>query len=104
MKFTALASSRGEDLRQLNSLTRSIALAQYSKEAFSNLEARDKIDISNCHRGPLTQESIKNLSAAGGLNITWREFKKEILRDLEGRKLGGLPELMYSVIAVLGAQ
>ena len=91
-------------MRQLNSLTRSTALAQYSKVAFSNLEGRGKIDISNCHRGPLTQESIKNLAAAGGLNITWREFKKEILRDLEGRNLGGLPELMYSVIAVLGAQ
>lgn len=91
-------------MRQLYSLTRSTALAQYSKEAFSALEAWDSISMANSHRGPLTQESLKNLAAAGGLNISWREFKKEVLKDLERRGLIGLPELMYSVIAVFSTE
>ena len=91
-------------MRQLYSPARSAALAQYSKEAFSALEARDSISIFNRHRGPLTQESLKNLVVAGGLNISWREFKKEALKDLERRGLVGLPELMYSVIAVFSTE
>ncbi|KAF8457165.1 Mis6-domain-containing protein [Terfezia claveryi] len=103
-KFGEIANSRDEDLRQLYSLTRSTALARYSKEVFSALETRDSINIFNRHRGPLTQESLKILAAAGGLNTPWREFKKEALKDLEGRGLVGLPELMYSVIAVFSTE
>lgn len=103
-KYGEIANSREEDLRQLYSLTRSTALARYSKEVFSALETRDSIDIFNRHRGPLTQESLKILAAAGGLNTPWREFKKEALKDLEGRGLVGLPELMYSVLAVFSTE
>ncbi|KAF8427322.1 Mis6-domain-containing protein [Tirmania nivea] len=103
-KYGELANSRGEDLRQLYSPTRSIALARYSKAAFSALETRDSISIFNRHRGQLTQESLKNLAVAGGLNIPWREFKKETLKDLERRGLVGLPELIYSVIAVFSTE
>lgn len=103
-KYEEIANSRGEDLRQLYSPGHSTALARYSKEAFSALEARDSISIFNRHRGPLTQESLKNLAIAGGLNIPWREFKKEALKVLERRGLVGLPELMYSVIAVFSTE
>ena len=91
-------------MKQIYSLARSIALAGYSKKAFSTLEARAHIPHSNRHRGPLTQESMKNLAAAGGLNMPWREFKKEALKDFQSQGLAGLPELMYGVVAALTSE
>lgn len=102
-KLNAIAISRGEDLRLLYSLTRSTALARFSGNTFASLEDRERVNTANRHRGPLTQDSLKNLAAAGGLKIPWREFKKEILKDLQQQGFTGISELMYEVIPAISS-
>lgn len=103
-QLTILAAERGEDLKLLFSLTRSLPLAQLSKKAFTDLEEKADVGPLSRHRGPPTQDSLKNLAASGGLGLTWRDLKKEVLTECESRGLVGLPELMYSVITNLAPE
>ena len=50
------------------------------------------------HAGPATQESLHQLGRNGGLQLRWQDYRIGVLRFLEERGLGGIPELMYGTL------
>ena len=50
------------------------------------------------HGGPVTQASLGQLAARGGLRLSWQEYRAGVLRHLEDRGFPGIPELMYNTM------
>ncbi|KAI5804091.1 Mis6-domain-containing protein, partial [Peziza echinospora] len=98
-----LPNAQEEELKHLYSLTRSFALAPFSAEILGELEGKAGAGARQRHRGPPTQDTLKLLASNGGLQISWRDYKKEVLSGLEQRGYAGMSELMYSVITTLSS-
>ncbi|GJN85980.1 hypothetical protein PLIIFM63780_009556 [Purpureocillium lilacinum] len=57
--------------------------------------------ISARHAGPVTQDSLAKLAAAGGLRLSWQEYRIEVLEALSARGLPGVTELLKNTMTVL---
>lgn len=96
---------RAEDsslqLSQLFSFAHSPAFALLSDRCFRLLEeeAADKIAIR--HSGPVTQRSLSLLGRNGGLNISQKEYRVEVLHYLRERGLTGIFEFMNRTMTSL---
>ncbi|KAL9097748.1 MAG: hypothetical protein Q9165_000074 [Trypethelium subeluteriae] len=55
-------------------------------------------DLRLKHAGPVTQRSLMKLDKDGGVKITWRNYRVQVLDYLERRSLGGIKELMFSTM------
>ncbi|KAF2840275.1 Mis6-domain-containing protein, partial [Patellaria atrata CBS 101060] len=50
------------------------------------------------HTGPVTQKSLLALGGAGGLQITWKQYRIHVLHWLVGRGIPGIKNLMYATM------
>lgn len=55
------------------------------------------------HAGPVTQRSLAALEKAGGLKLSWADYRLGVLRYLERRGVKGVGELMYNTMKHLMA-
>jgi centromere protein I len=55
------------------------------------------------HAGPVTQRSLAVLDKAGGLKLSWADYRLGVLRYLERRGVKGVGELMYNTLKHLMA-
>lgn len=53
------------------------------------------------HAGPVTQRSLSRLGEAGGVRVSWQEYRIAVLEALEANGLRGVPELMRNTMKVL---
>lgn len=70
-------------------------------EADADALARGRRGLSTRHAGPLTQSSLQRLGAARGLQLTWPEYRVQVLHGLEEEGFGGVGALMKNVMKVL---
>ncbi|GJN75235.1 Mis6 domain-containing protein [Purpureocillium lilacinum] len=61
----------------------------------------DEGSIRARHAGPVTQDSLAKLAAAGGLRLSWQEYRIEVLEALSARGLPGVTELLKNTMTVL---
>ncbi|KAM0475312.1 hypothetical protein ACHAPX_007066 [Trichoderma viride] len=57
--------------------------------------------IRTRHAGPVTQNSLSKLAVAGGIQLSWQDYRIEVLRSLAERSLGGIAELLKNTMTVL---
>ena len=50
------------------------------------------------HAGPVTQDSLHQLSKQGGMQMAWQAYRLGVLKCLEEKNLEGVPELMYGTL------
>ena len=55
-------------------------------------------DVRVRHAGPVTQRSLMNLNKDGGIQIGWKDYRVQVLEQLEKRSFGGIKELMFSTM------
>ncbi|KAL9471493.1 hypothetical protein ACSS6W_009434 [Trichoderma asperelloides] len=57
--------------------------------------------IRTRHAGPVTQNSLSKLAVAGGIQLSWQDYRIEVLRSLAEKNLGGIAELLKNTMTVL---
>ncbi|KAL6891073.1 Mis6 domain-containing protein [Trichoderma longibrachiatum] len=91
-------------LASLFSLSYSPVLCLQSIQSVRDLEdaaiTRDS-SIRTRHAGPVTQASLTKLATLGGIQLSWQEYRIEVLRSLAEKNLGGIAELLKNTMTVL---
>ncbi|KAL7793420.1 Mis6 domain-containing protein [Trichoderma afarasin] len=105
-KLTSYVSSVDKTftLPSLFSLSYSPVLCLQSIHSVRDLEdaaiANDST-IRTRHAGPVTQASLSKLATSGGIQLSWQEYRIEVLRSLAEKNLGGIAELLKNTMTVL---
>ncbi|KAI9695452.1 MAG: hypothetical protein M1820_008637 [Bogoriella megaspora] len=76
-------------------------LSHLSIAALRELEDRAEAqgdDLRTRHAGPVTQRSLVKLDKDGGLQLSWKDYRVQVLDYLERHSLGGIKELMFSTM------
>ncbi|RFU78813.1 hypothetical protein TARUN_3380 [Trichoderma arundinaceum] len=105
-KLTAYVSSVDKtfSLASLFSLSFSPVLCLQSIRLVRDLEDAaigSDSSIRMRHAGPVTQNSLSKLAIAGGIQLSWQEYRIEVLRSLGEKNLGGIAELLKNTMTVL---
>ena len=50
------------------------------------------------HAGPVTQRSLMKLDKDGGVQVSWKDYRVQVLDYLEKHSLGGIKELMFTTM------
>ena len=53
------------------------------------------------HGGPVTQASLTRLANAGGMRISWQDYRIEVLRSMADKGFPGVAELLKNTMTVL---
>ncbi|KAI9802029.1 MAG: hypothetical protein M1825_003085 [Sarcosagium campestre] len=103
-------AARGLSLPSLFSLSHAVPLAALSiacfREMEDDVEAEDgngKVRLGARHAGPVTQRSLQQLAADGGLELDWTEYRVRVLAYLDQRGVTGISRLMGSTMRGLMA-
>ncbi|UKZ57804.1 hypothetical protein TrVGV298_011665 [Trichoderma virens] len=105
-KLTSYVSSVDKtfSLPSLFSLSYSPVLCLQSIHSVRDLEdaaiASDS-SIRTRHAGPVTQATLSKLATSGGIQLSWQEYRIEVLRSLAEKNLGGIAELLKNTMTVL---
>lgn len=89
----ALASTFG--------LSHNHVLAALSISALRGLEDRAEAlgeELHVRHAGPATQRSLVVLGNEGGLDVSWKQYRVEVLDWLDARGISGIKKLMYATM------
>ncbi|RDA86591.1 hypothetical protein CP532_6014 [Ophiocordyceps camponoti-leonardi (nom. inval.)] len=81
---------RGSSLATLLSISHAPVLCLVSIRRVRELEdAAPDGSLRTRHAGPVTQGSLAKLVAAGGVKLSWQEYRIDVLRSLSGKGLPG---------------
>ncbi|KAL7797572.1 Mis6 domain-containing protein [Trichoderma ceciliae] len=105
-KLTSYVSSVDKtfSLPSLFSLSYSPVLCLQSIHSVRDLEDAaigSDSSIRTRHAGPVTQNSLSKLAISGGIQLSWQEYRIEVLRSLAEKNLGGIAELLKNTMTVL---
>lgn len=53
------------------------------------------------HEGPVTQHSLGQLAASGGVQLSWQSYRIKVLETLSAKELAGITDLLKSTMTVL---
>jgi centromere protein I len=76
-------------------------LSGISRSSFAELEeaaALSEGPLEERHSGPVSLRSLVVLSNDGGLDISWEDYRIQVLDWMEKRGLGGVKELMQAIV------
>ncbi|KAH7033208.1 Mis6-domain-containing protein [Microdochium trichocladiopsis] len=96
-------------LTALYSFSYSPVLGGFAASRVAELEDQEAgeevMDDEARHAGPVTKASLRGLAGRGGMNISWEDFRVEVLEDLtEAKGMGGIAELLYSTMTTLAGK
>ncbi|RCI08824.1 hypothetical protein L249_4840 [Ophiocordyceps polyrhachis-furcata BCC 54312] len=93
---------RGSSLATLLSISHAPVMCLVSIRRVRELEdAAPDGSLRTRHAGPVTQGSLTKLTAAGGVKLSWQEYRIDVLRSLSGQGLPGVTELLKNTMTVL---
>ncbi|PHH79308.1 hypothetical protein CDD80_5209 [Ophiocordyceps camponoti-rufipedis] len=92
---------RGSSLATLLSISHSPVLCLHSIRRVRELEDSAAEPPRTRHAGPVTQGSLAKLAAAGGVKLSWQEYRIDVLRSLSDKSLPGVTELLKNTMTVL---
>jgi len=64
-------------------------------------ELEKGVTIRARHAGPVTQASLVRLATSGGLNLSWQDYRINVLASLSDKGLPGIAELLKCTMTVL---
>lgn len=79
-----------------NNLVAALARATFSALEDKAAESGEELRVR--HAGPVTQRSLMVLGKEGGLDISWKQYRIEVLNWLEANGVGGIKALMYTTM------
>ncbi|KHN95730.1 Mis6 domain protein [Metarhizium album ARSEF 1941] len=100
----ALSVDRTLPLNALFSLSHSPVLCYQSIERLRDLEddaMEHDSGIRVRHGGPVTQGSLTRLANAGGMKLSWQDYRIEVLKNLADSGFPGIAELLKNAMTVL---
>ncbi|KAL6360316.1 hypothetical protein LRP88_06020 [Fusarium phalaenopsidis] len=53
------------------------------------------------HEGPVTQHSLGQLAASGGVQLSWQNYRIKVLETLSAKELAGITDLLKNTMTVL---
>lgn len=53
------------------------------------------------HGGPVTQSTLTRLANAGGMKLSWQDYRIEVLKNLADNGFPGIAELLKNAMTVL---
>ncbi|KXJ93054.1 Mis6-domain-containing protein [Microdochium bolleyi] len=97
-------------LAALYSFSYSPVLGRFAATRLAELEDAEEeqedgqaLDVR--HAGPVTKASLRQLADRGGVNISWEDFRVDVLDELvDAKGLGGIAELLYSTMTTLAGK
>lgn len=57
--------------------------------------------IRTRHAGPVTQNSLARLPGSGGINLSWKDYRVDVLATLSANELPGITELLKNTMKVV---
>ncbi|KAK7402838.1 hypothetical protein QQX98_011398 [Neonectria punicea] len=57
--------------------------------------------IRTRHAGPVTQNSLTRLSTSGGIQLSWKDYRIDVLATLSANELPGITELLKNTMKVV---
>lgn len=57
--------------------------------------------IRTRHAGPVTQQSLARLATSGGIDLSWKDYRVDVLATLSGSELPGITELLKNTMKVV---
>lgn len=103
--FTAL--DREYVLSSAFGLSHNALLAALSAAAWSALEEAEiqhqNLDANDVirHKGPVLQRTLTVLGKEGGVEVTFKQYRVQVLKWLDARGCGGIKELMFATMTGL---
>ncbi|KAG5916371.1 hypothetical protein E4U42_007683, partial [Claviceps africana] len=100
----ALSVDRALALNSYFSLSHSPVLCYQSIERVRDLEDDAMLHDKTMrvrHGGPVTQTSLTRLANAGGMRLSWQDYRIEVLRSLADGGFPGVAELLKNAMTVL---
>lgn len=100
----ALSVDRALPLNSYFSLSHSPVLCYQSIERVRDLEddaMEHDESIRVRHGGPVTQSSLTRLANAGGMRLSWQDYRIEVLKNLADSGFPGVAELLKNAMTVL---
>ena len=99
------ADGLGHSLPTLFSLSKSATVCALSIACFRDLEdaaaEAEEGSLSTRHAGPVTWRSLTVLGNAGGLKMSWGNYRLEVLKWLEETGAPGVRDLMFNTMKLL---
>ncbi|PFH56973.1 hypothetical protein XA68_15681 [Ophiocordyceps unilateralis] len=92
---------RTSSLATLFSISHAPVLCLQSIRRVRELEDSSVDTLQTRHAGPVTQGSLAKLTAAGGVKLSWQEYRIDVLRSLSDKGLPGVTELLKNTMTVL---
>jgi centromere protein I len=74
------------------------ALAQTTLTSLEEAAHKDGEDEFPLHAGPVTQRSLTVLEKEGGVALSWKQYRVEMLNWLESHGLDGMKKLMFATM------
>lgn len=88
------------ELGSLFTMSYSPLLCFQGMEHVRQLEEKEdeEFELKARHAGPVTQQSLAQLSRKGGVEVVWQEYRLGVLKHLSEKEWNGIPELLYSTM------
>ncbi|EXU95579.1 Mis6 domain protein [Metarhizium robertsii] len=100
----AVSVDRALPLTSFFSLSHSPVLCYQSIERVRDLEddaMEHDGEIRVRHGGPVTQSTLTRLANAGGMKLSWQDYRIEVLKNLADNGFPGIAELLKNAMTVL---
>lgn len=100
----AISVDRALALNSYFSLSHSPVLCYQSIERVRDLEddaMQHDAEIRVRHGGPVSQSSLTRLANAGGMRLSWQDYRIEVLKNLADSGFPGVAELLKNAMTVL---
>ncbi|KAG0287595.1 hypothetical protein BGZ96_008489 [Linnemannia gamsii] len=91
----------GLSMNNMLSITHSTAFSGYSARFLKSLEEQSNIPVDKRLKAPASAKALKDMSANGGLNLTFDEYRIQYLDHLEGRGFEGISQFLFDCITNL---
>ncbi|KAF9931628.1 hypothetical protein FBU30_009804 [Linnemannia zychae] len=91
----------GLNMNNMLSITHSTAFSGYSARFLKSLEEQDNVPLEKRLKAPASAKALKDMSANGGLNLTFDEYRIQYLDHLEKLGCEGISQFLFDCITNL---
>ncbi|KAF9086453.1 hypothetical protein BGX23_008881 [Mortierella sp. AD031] len=91
----------GLSMNNMLSITHSTALSGYSARFLKSLEEQNGVPVEKRLKAPASAKALKDMSANGGLNLTFDEYRIQYLDYLEEKGFEGVSQFLFDCITNL---
>ncbi|KAF9911910.1 hypothetical protein EC991_001814 [Linnemannia zychae] len=96
-----VCADSGLSMNNMLSVTHSMAFSGFSARFLKSLEERDEVPLEKQLMAPASAKALKDMSANGGLNLTFDDYRIQYLDHLEEKGFEGISRFLFDCITNL---